>query len=71
MTLKRNILRSIAYAVIVLQLLSDTSVTVLASSSVASYAASETSIAPFISSAVFGSVALFIYLFSLKSGTEE
>jgi len=44
---------------------------VLASSSVASYAASETSIAPFISSAVFGSVALFIYLFSLKSGTEE
>jgi len=65
--LKRNILRSIAYAVIVLQLLSDTSVTVLASSSVASYAASETSIAPL----VFGSVALFIYLFSLKSGTEE
>lgn len=69
--MKKNLLRSIAYTVIALQLFSDTSVTVLASSSVSPYAASETSIAPFISSAVFGSVALFIYLFSLKSGTEE
>jgi Zn-dependent protease with chaperone function len=71
MTLKKNLMRSIAYAVIALQLFSDTSVTVLASSSVATYAVSKTSIAPFISSAVFGSVALFIYLFSLKSGKEE
>ena len=69
--MKKNLMRSIAYAVIALQLFSDTSVTVLASSSVATYAASKTSIAPFISSAVFGSVALFIYLFSLKNGTEE
>lgn len=69
--MKKNLLRSIAYAVIALQLLSDTSVIVLASSSAATYASNETSIAPFISSAVFGSVALFIYLFSLKSGAEE
>lgn len=71
MTLKKNMMRTVAFAVIAMQLLSDTSVKVLASSSVASYAASEPSIAPFISSAVFGSVALFIYLFSLKSETEE
>ncbi|MBP1918741.1 hypothetical protein [Youngiibacter multivorans] len=69
--MKKNFMRLIAYAVIASQLLSGTSVTVLASSSSVSYAASETSIAPFISSAVFGFVALFIYLFSLKSGTEE
>jgi len=69
--LTKNTIRSIAHVVIALQLLPDSSVTVLASSGVATYAASEVSIAPFISSAVFGSVALFIYLFSLKSGTEE